>query len=188
MSKATPSPKQLETTPVKKLRPAPLRLKELIFPRIHVKALVPKGEAANSFMPYLDDASLDFRFELSADGTEASAGMRIRSKDTSEEPENNAAYMIDVEAFAAFTVEGPEHRHPMADYLRKFAAAAALLGGIREQVAISTARGPWGVFTIPIVSMDLIVGPPPSTVQDTPSPDMPAKKRVSRKPKTTKSE
>ncbi|CAH0351993.1 hypothetical protein [Aquabacterium sp. CECT 9606] len=181
MSKSVPSVKQHEPVIARKVRPAPLRLKDLFFPRIQIKALVPDGDPINTFAPFLEDAELDFRFEIQKDGAEATAGMRIKSKPADKDPTSGVAYEIDVEVFAVFVLESPEVTHPMAEYLRKFAAAAALLGAIREQVAFSTSRGPWGTFQVPIVSMDLIVGGPPSTKEL-----VPAKKVVRKSAKTAK--
>ncbi len=44
--------------------------------------------------------------------------------------------------------------------MRRYSAAAALLGAIREQVATLTSRGPWGTAWIPIVSIEAMAALP----------------------------
>ena len=141
------------------MRNSPLRLKELFFPQVSVKALVPANPASADRELNLDELDISFALNFETDGKKASAGLEIVSK--SKEAESPSLYAIQIKAFANFEVIGPEHQDAMAVYLRKFAAAAALIGAAREQVALMTARGPWGVVMLPIISMDRVVGPPP---------------------------
>lgn len=144
------------------MRSSPLRLKELFFPRVSVKALVPAAPEKAARELDLDDLSISFGLDFDADGKTANAGFKIASKDSSTDATNRGAlYQIQIEAFARFEIVSPEHTDALAVYLRKFAAAAALIGAAREQVAMMTARGPWGVVMLPIISMDRVVGPPP---------------------------
>lgn len=140
-------------------RNSPLRLKELFFPQVSVKALVPENPESADRELNLDALDISFALDVEADGKEASAGLKISSKST--ETKDTNLYEIQIKAFANFEVIGSEHQDAMAVYLRKFAAAAALIGAAREQVALMTARGPWGVVMLPIISMDRVVGPPP---------------------------
>lgn len=142
------------------MRSSPLRLKELFFPQVSVKALVPAAPEKASRELDLDDLAISFGLDFDADGKTAKAGLKIASKNTSTET-LGALYQIQIDAFASFEVISPEHKDELAVYLRKFAAAAALIGAAREQVAMMTARGPWGVVMLPIISMDRVVGPPP---------------------------
>jgi len=144
------------------MRSSPLRLKELFFPQVSVKALVPAAPENAERELDLDSLAISFGLDFSSDGKTASAGLKIASKDTStDSAKKETLYQIRIEAFANFDVISPEHKDGMAVYLRKFAAAAALIGAAREQVALMTARGPWGIVMLPIISMDRVVGPPP---------------------------
>lgn len=156
-------------------RSSPLRLNELFFPQVSVLALVPEN-AANSPRE-LDFENLDVRFvfNLDADGKNASAGMTVATKDKAGDTQNDGTlYQLHIDAFAQFEVVGPEHQDAAALYLRKFAAAAALLGAVREQIAMTTARGPWGGVMLPIINMDLIVGRAPQAQEA--GPAVPSKK------------
>ncbi len=144
------------------MRNSPLRLKELFFPKVSVTALVPKSPESASREIDIDDLHISFGLDFKEDGKLASAGLKVGSKKASAE--DASFYDIEIEAFANFEVNGPEHQDAMAVYLRKFAAAAALIGAAREQVALMTARGPWGVVMLPIISMDRVVGTPPKKV------------------------
>lgn len=156
------------------MRSSPLRLKELFFPLVAVKALVPVAPEKSERELDLDSLAISFGLDFAVDGKTASAGLKIASKDASADSTTKGAlYQIQIDAFANFDVVGPEHQDAMAVYLRKFAAAAALIGAAREQVALMTARGPWGVVMLPIISMDRVVGPPPKKVA---LPDTEAKK------------
>lgn len=188
MSKSTPLAPQPEAKPQHTARPAPLRLKTLFFPRINVEAVVPDGDPEEFFAADLSDAEWDFRYLLNSDGSEATVGMRFKSKEVEDSQKPHLGYKIDIEAFGAFYLESPEKKTPLTEYLRKFAAAAALLGSIREQVAMTTARGPWGILNIPIVSMDLIIGRPPNPQgEGSQEPSAkPAKRVVKKKPPSTK--
>ncbi|MCO5102132.1 MAG: hypothetical protein M9885_14785 [Burkholderiaceae bacterium] len=99
----------------------PLRLKDLIFPAISISA--------------------SFRFDIGEEAGSASAGLRVRTEESA--PGRGAPYRVDVEAFALFDVNGHEHVDDNAMLMRRYSAAAALLGAIREQVATLTSRGPW---------------------------------------------
>lgn len=147
------------------MRSSPLRLKELFFPQVSVKALVPVSPEKSDRELDLDNLAISFGLDFAGDGKTASAGLKIASKDAAANSTNqDALYQIQIDAYANFEVIGPEHQDAMAVYLRKFAAAAALIGAAREQVALMTARGPWGVVILPIISMDRVVGPPPKKV------------------------
>lgn len=142
-------------------RPAPLRLREIVFPKIAVQALVPEGDR-EVLTRTLDIESAEIGFQYQANGDRVSVGMRLRTLPLSDgAPNTDRFYEVDVEVFAVFEIIGAEHRDEIAEYLRKVSAASAVLGAIREQVAMTTARGPWGVLTIPLVGMDAIVGRPP---------------------------
>lgn len=148
------------------MRSSPLRLKELFFPRVSVKALLPAAPEKAARELDLDDLTISFGLDFDADGKTANAGFKIASKDTSTDAANGGAlYQIQIEAFARFEIISPEHQDDLAVYLRRFAAAAALIGATREQVAMMTARGPWGVVMLPIISMDRVVGPPPKKAE-----------------------
>lgn len=158
------------------MRNSPLRLKELFFPKVSVTALVPKNPESASREIEIDDLDISFGLDFKEDGKQASAGLKIASKKAGAE--DASFYDIEIKAFANFEVNGPEHQDAMAVYLRKFAAAAALIGAAREQVALMTARGPWGVVMLPIISMDRVVGAPPKKVA---LPDAEAKKATKAK-------
>lgn len=144
------------------MRSSPVRLKELFFPQVSVKALVPAAPEKAERELDLDSLAISFGLDFSSNGKTASAGLKIASKDTSADAaKKETLYQIQIEAFANFDVISPEHQDGMAVYLRKFAAAAALIGAAREQIALMTARGPWGIVMLPIISMDRVVGPPP---------------------------
>lgn len=144
------------------MRSSPLRLKELFFPQVSVKALVPNAPENAPRELDLNDLDISFGFDFDADGKIANAGVGITSKSMSAETaEQTSLYQVQIEVYAKFEVVGPEHQDSLAIYLRRFAAASALIGAAREQIALMTARGPWGVVMLPMISMDLVVGPPP---------------------------
>ncbi len=150
--------------PAPKHRPAPLHLRELVFPKISIEAVMPEG-GADEVARTLDLELVEIGFQYRVDDSSQAVpvGMRLRTLPPTDGATNkNRLYEVDVEAFAIFEMVGNERRDDMVEYLRKVAAASALLGAIREQVAMTTARGPWGVLTIPLVSMDAIVGRPPA--------------------------
>jgi hypothetical protein len=170
----------------------PLRLNDLIFPTISVSALPVKPEehAKAEHSREIDPETLafSFRFVVEDDGHNATAGLRIRSKDSA--PGAGAPYRIDVEAFAVFEVNGHEHTDDGALRMRRYSAAAALLGAIREQVATLTSRGPWGTAWIPVVSIEAMADvPKPATVAPSIKGSDPVKKarpkKASTKPKTS---
>jgi len=166
------------------IRNSPLRLKELFFPQVAVKALVPK--AAETALRELDlnDLEISFGFDFDETGKDASAGVKIATKGkAADATDENVLYQVRIEAFANFEVMSPEHTDALAVYLRKFAAAAALIGAAREQIALMTARGPWGVVMLPIISMDRVVGPPPPKTVELPPNE--AKKASPRKKPST---
>jgi preprotein translocase subunit SecB len=148
---------------VAKHRPAPLRLRELVFPKISVAAVVPEGAADNSPRSLdLETVEIAFKYRLDHEAKVVPVGMRICSLPLPDGSTNkDRFYEVDVEAFAIFELVGAERQDEIVEYLRKVAAASALLGAIREQISMTTARGPWGVLTIPLISMDAIVGRPP---------------------------
>lgn len=145
------------------LRPTSLQLKELVFPQVSVRALVPAVPADAQRELVLNDLDINFGFDLSADGAAVSAGLKVQSKERVGEVPSNALYAVHIEAFAKFVLVSAEHVDERALYLRRCAAASALVGAVREQVSLMTSRGPWGVVMLPMISMDLIVGPPPRT-------------------------
>ena len=162
------------------VRNSPLRLKELFFPQVAVKALVPKAAESAARELDLSDLEISFGFDFDPSGLTASAGVKIATKDKSVEVDDSSGlYQVRIEAFANFDVVSPEHVDAMAVYLRKFAAASALIGAAREQIALMTARGPWGVVMLPIISMDRVVGRPPK--RDELTPPIEVKKANSRK-------
>ncbi|MCO5102138.1 MAG: hypothetical protein M9885_14815 [Burkholderiaceae bacterium] len=134
----------------------PLRLKDLIFPAISVSALPPTpgthGEVAHPHELDPETLAYSFRFDLGEEQRSASAGLRVRSEESA--PGRGAPYRVDVEAFALFEANGHEHVDDKAMLMRRYSAAAALLGAIREQVATLTSRGPWGTAWIPMVSIE----------------------------------
>ncbi len=148
---------------MQKHRPAPLLLREMVFPKISVEALLPVGNRDG--LPRtldLESAEIGFQYHAETEGHRVPVGMRLRTLPFADGDQNTGRYYeVDVEVFAVFELVGAEHRDDIVEYLRKASAASALLGAIREQVAMSTARGPWGVLTIPLVGMDAIVGRPP---------------------------
>lgn len=166
------------------MRSSPLRLKELFFPQVSVKALVPMAPETGVRELDLDDLDISFGLDFDETGALANAGLKVISKDPSSEvAEQTGLYQIQIEAFASFDVISPEHTDDMALYLRKFAAASALIGAAREQIALMTSRGPWGVVMLPIISMDRVVGAPPK--KETPAAAPLKKIAKTRKPPTT---
>jgi hypothetical protein len=145
------------------LRPTSLQLKELVFPQVSVQALVPSVAADAPRELALDELNISFGFDLSTDGAAVTAGLKVESKERVVEAPSNALYAVHIEAFAKFVLVSAEHVDERALYLRRCAAASALVGAVREQVSLMTSRGPWGVVMLPMISMDLIVGPPPRT-------------------------
>ncbi len=148
------------------MRDSPLRLKELFFPQVSVKAQVPKAPDRAPRELALESLDISFAYDLDPDGNSVSAGIKVATRERSPDaPDEAALYEVQVEAFANFDVIGPEHKDPLAVYLRKVAAAGALIGAVREQVAMTSARGPWGVVMLPMISMDKVVGPPPKKTE-----------------------
>lgn len=147
----------------------PLRLSRLFFPVVSVKAVVPKEGQSRGLDLRLADLNLSFAFDFQDDGKAASSAFRIETKEKSfADPGTVPPYAIDVEVVAHFEVLMPEYRDDRATYFRKFAAASALIGAAREQVAMMTARGPWGSVFMPMIDVNSIVGsPPPKPVEQT---------------------
>lgn len=170
---------------IPKHRPAPLQLREIVFPKISVKALVPEGDPDDlSRTLDLETAEIGFQYQPDEEGSQVPVGMRLRTLPLADgEPNKDRFYDVDVEVFAVFEMVGAEHRDEFAEYLRKVSAASALLGAIREQVAMTTARGPWGALTIPLVGMDAIVGRPPARQAPAAKAAAPATAKRSRKKK-----
>lgn len=153
------------------LRQAPLQLREIFFPRISVQAAVSAGAGLERRAYELNDLDISFAFDLFDGDTTASAVLRLATKEPSVgQAKVELAYAFDVEVVASFGLVSPEHTDPLALYLRKVAAAAALIGAAREQVAMTSARGPWGSVTLPLISMDGVVGPPPPRAATTTAP------------------
>ena len=144
------------------LRPTSLQLKELVFPQVSVKALVPSQPVDSPREFLLDELDLRFGFDLSEDSSTATAGLKVDSKPCSGDALSNALYEVHIEAFAKFSLVNAEHVDERALYLRRCAAASALAGAVREQISLMTSRGPWGIVMLPMISMDLVVGPPPA--------------------------
>lgn len=167
---------------MQKYRPAPLRLLDLFFPRISIEALSPSGDA-NSIPRLLDPNAMQINFQYiwneGEDGV--AAGMRLKVPPPSDGEEKQALlYAVDMEAIAFFELVGAEYQDARAQYLRRVAAASTVLGAIREQISMTTARGPWGTLTVPLVGMDAIVGTPPDV--------MPAESKPGRRRKATRPE
>ncbi|MDP3229518.1 MAG: hypothetical protein Q8N13_16290 [Acidovorax sp.] len=167
------------------MRSSPLRLKELVFPQISVKALVPKAPDQGTRDLPVEALDISFVYDLDADGGKVGAGIKVATTNVSHDAADESfLYRIQVEAFANFDVIGPEHQDALAVYLRKVAAASALIGAVREQIATTTARGPWGIVMLPIISMDKVIGMPPkraTSESGDPALGPPAKKAVKRK-------
>ena len=176
-------------TPKSMHRPAPLRLRELVFPRISIQALVPDDGGDSSQVLDLETTEIGFQYQPNDEDGSVQVGMRLRTLPLAEGvPNKDRFYEVDIEVFSVFEMVGTEHRDAMAEYLRKVAAASALLGSIREQVAMTTARGPWGVLTIPLVGMDAVIDRPKAQDNAEPVEDkstvMPEKKARPRRKKT----
>lgn len=147
-------------------RDSPLRLKELFFPRVSVTAQVPKAPDQSPRELAFESLDISFAYDLDADENNVSAGIKVATKERAQDSlDETALYEVQVEAFANFEVIGPEHKDSLAVYLRKVAAASALIGAVREQIAMTTARGPWGVVMLPMISMDKVVGLPPKKAE-----------------------
>ena len=144
------------------MRSSPLRLRELFFPQVSVKALNPATPEKAPRELDLDNLDISFGFDFDTGGKAVNAGVGIITQNSSTEALGQSRlYEVHVEVFATFDVVSPEHKDPLAAYLRKVAAASALIGAAREQIALMTSRGPWGVVMLPMISMDRVVGPPP---------------------------
>lgn len=148
------------------IRNSPLRLKELFFPQVSVRALGPEQPGRAPRELAFESLDISFAFDFDTDGKNASAGVKISTKENLPDSGPDAGlYEVQIQVFANFEVVGPEHQDPMAVYMRKFSAAAALIGAAREQIAMTTARGPWGVVMLPMISMDKVVGLPPKKAE-----------------------
>ena len=144
------------------MRDSPLRLKELFFPQVSVRALGPEQPERAPRELVFETLDISFAFDLDADGKNANAGVKISTRENLPDAGPDAGlYEVQIQVFANFEIVGPEHQDPMAVYMRKFSAAAALIGAAREQIAMTTARGPWGAVMLPMISMDKVVGLPP---------------------------
>lgn len=166
------------------MRSSPLRLKELFFPQVSVKALTPATPEKAPRELDLDNLDISFGFDFDTSGKAVNAGVGIITQSTSTEaPEQISLYEVHVEVFATFDVVSPEHKDPLAAYLRKVAAASALIGAAREQIALMTSRGPWGVVMLPMISMDRVVGPPPKKAE----PQQPEIKKIRTRKKSVES-
>ncbi len=107
--------------------------------------------------------SIGFRFEHEDASDRASAGMSINTKDSGVG--DGAPYIIKVKAFAVFNVPMPEANDTSALRVRRYAAAAALMGAIREQIATLTSRGPWGTAWLPLGNLEAIAEPPQANAE-----------------------
>lgn len=136
-----------------------MQLKELFFPLVSVKALVPKDNknAHQNFV--LDDLKIDFNFEIETKENVACAALHIKTIDVNKR-EHELYYEFDIEVFATYDIVSPEYKDEKALYLRKFAAASALIGAAREQVSLMTARGPWGTSYLPMITIDQLMEKP----------------------------
>jgi len=144
------------------LRQTPLQLREVFFPRISVQANVSATPEAAHRALTLADLDISFAFDL-FDGDTASAVLRLATVASSVgQTDGVLPYAFDIEVVANFDVVSPAHQDEMALYLRRVAAAAALIGAAREQVAMTSARGPWGSVMLPLIGMDSVVGAPPA--------------------------
>ena len=170
------------------MRNSPLRLKELVFPQVSVKALFPKAPDQVARDLLVEALDINFVYDLDADGGKVGAGIKISTNSVSTDSgDESFLYRIQIEAFANFEVTGPEHTDPLAVYLRKVAAASALIGAVREQIAMTTARGPWGIVMLPIISMDKVIGLPPKRLApevSDPAVTTPAKKTAAKRKQT----
>ena len=144
------------------MRSSPLRLKELFFPQVSVKALNPEKSESVERELDLDSLDISFEFDFAEVDKTMNAGLGIITQNSpSATPTKSQSYEVHIEVFATFDVVSPDHTDPLATYLRKVAAASALIGAAREQIALMTSRGPWGVVMLPMISMDRVVGLPP---------------------------
>lgn len=146
----------------------PLRLENLIFPVVSVRAEVPKeSQKRGDFL--LKHMNVEFVFDYEDSGKRAAAALKVETKkDCFEQLEDVPSYSIEVEGVAYFDVMRPEDTDDRATYFRKFAAVSALIGAVREQISMTTARGPWGSMYMPILDVNSIIGPLP------PKPDQPS--------------
>jgi hypothetical protein len=166
------------------MRSSPLRLKELFFPQVSVKALTPATPEKAPRELDLDNLDISFGFDFDTSGNAVNAGVGIITQSSSTEAsEQISLYEVHVEVFATFDVVSPEHKDPLAAYLRKVAAASALIGAAREQIALMTSRGPWGVVMLPMISMDRVVGLPPKKAE----PQQPEIKKIRTRKKSVES-
>jgi hypothetical protein len=153
----------------------PLRLKSLFFPTISVKAVPPIDDKPIADSYEVEDIVVAFTFEVLEDGKEAQAALKLETKKLPPESDRAALpYSVLVEVVAGFDVILPEHTDARALWMRKVAAATALIGAAREQVAMTTSRGPWGSALMPIIGLQSLVGPAPEVAK--PSP----KKRIAK--------
>lgn len=141
------------------MRSSPLQLKELFFPLVSVRALVPK-EKTNARQHFTsDDLKIAFDFEIDNEKNTACAALHIETIDINR-ADPQVFYELDIEVFAVFDIISPEFSDEKALYLRKFAAASSLIGAAREQVALMTARAPWGTSYLPMITIDQVVPKP----------------------------
>ncbi|MNL08375.1 hypothetical protein D3C87_1290930 [compost metagenome] len=163
-------------------RNSPLRLKDLFFPEVSVKARVPNKGQERRQQFELEDLDVSFAFDMSDDGGTGNAVLKLATKEPAPDYQGPAVpYSITIEVYGQFDVNMPEHKDERALWFRKFSAAAALLGAAREQAAIMTSRGPWGTAFMPMITMDVLVGSPPAPQQEKQTtieaPAQPVKKR-----------
>ena len=135
----------------------PLRLRDIFFPIVCVKAQPPNAEGKVADHYDDDDIVVTFAFELSSDKKGAHAVLKLETKITAEAAAP-LPYELEMQVVAGFDVVLPEHEDEKALWFRKNAAAAALIGAAREQVAMTTARGPWGTAFMPMISIHGLIG------------------------------
>ena len=135
----------------------PLQLRDLFFPIICVKAQPPSSEGKIADHYDDSDIAVTFVFDVSQDGKSAHAVLNIDTK-FSADAAVPLPYEVELQVVAGFEVVIPEHTDDRALWIRKNAAAAALIGAAREQIATTTARGPWGTALMPMISIPGLIG------------------------------
>ena len=157
-----------------------LRLKELVFPAILVRAHM--HDSMDTVRPIeLDDLEVAFDFRVIEPDSVGLGNLTISTK-TAPEIENQLHYRFDLQTFAVFSID-PELNDAKQLFVRRFNAAATMVGSAREQLAQLTARGPWGIATLPMIPLQQLAGKYPETpsVQSPVLSPKRAKKLVSRK-------
>lgn len=157
-----------------------LQLKELVFPALLVRAHM--HESMDEVRPMeLDDLEVAFDFRVIGSDSVGLGNLTISTK-TAPEIESQLNYRFDLQTFAVFGLD-PELNDAKQVFVRRFNAAATMVGSAREQLAQLTARGPWGIATLPMIPLQQLAGKYPETPSDSPSEPVPkrVKKLVSKK-------